>query len=130
MPLFTPFGVSNVPPKKSKRVRLDRPIAERSFMLFRRDGTPVPVTVRLGTPFIGKAAKLGARPEYSCAVQILGIGDERVTAPSGEDAFVALQYAIDLVGEKLDGFVRRENLQIRFTSGKHRKKWIWRFPPD
>ena len=109
-------------------MKIDHLVAERTFMLFRRDGTSLAVTVRLGTPFVSKTPKRPAQPEYRCAVQILGIGDDRVIAPWGEDPFVALQYAIDFVGEKLDDFVRRENLQIRFRSGK-RKKWIWRYPP-
>lgn len=131
MSLFTPFGANDDlkrrSPSKSKRMKIDQPIAERAFMLFRRDGTSLPVTVRLGAPFVGKASKPPAQPEYRCAVQILGIGDERVVAPWGEDPFVALQHAIDFVGEKLDDFVRRENLQIRFRSSK--RKWIWRYPP-
>jgi hypothetical protein len=71
---------------------------QRTFSLFRRDGTSLPVTVRLGAPFIGNKPKPPAQPEYRCAIQILGIDDERVTAPWGEDPFVALQFAIDLVG--------------------------------
>jgi hypothetical protein len=132
MPLFTPVGVKDdlqPSPAKPKRMKIDHPVAERTFMLFRRDGTSLPVTVRLGAPFVGKAPKPPTQPEYRCAIQILGIGDERVTAPWGEDPFVALQYAIDFVGEKLDDFVRRENLEIRFRTGKDQQKWIWRYPP-
>ena len=97
-------------------------------MLFRRDGTSQPVTVRLGAPFVGNAPKPPAQPEYRYALQIVGIGDDHVVVPGGEDPFAVPQYAIDFVGEKLDDFVRRENLQIRFRSGK-RKKWICRYPP-
>jgi hypothetical protein len=135
MPFFTPFGSSSDADlqrrsqKKSKPLKIDEPIAERTFSLFRRDGTSLSVTIRLGAPFIGNKPKPPAQPEYRCAIQILGIDDERVTAPWGEDPFVALQYAIDFVGEKLDDFVRRENLHIRFRTGKGRKKWIWRYPP-
>ena len=109
MPLFTPFGVENdlqPLPVKSKRMKIDHPIAERTFKLFRRDGTSFAVTVRLGAPFVGEKSKQPAQPEYRCAVQISGIGDDRVIAPWGEDTFVALQYAIDFVGEKLDDFAR------------------------
>jgi hypothetical protein len=130
MPFFTPFAEygDDDPrgrlPRKSKRLKIDQPIAERTFMLFRRDGTSQPVTVRLGARFVGKAPRPPAQPEYRCATQILGIGDERVIAPWGEDPFVALQYAIDLLGDRLDDFVRRENLEIRFRSGDDKQKWI------
>jgi hypothetical protein len=97
-------------------------------MLFRRDGTSLPVTVRLGAPFVAEAPKARAQPEYRCAVQIVGIGDERLVAPWGEDAFVALQYAIDLIGQKLDDLVRRENLEIRFRTGEDQTSWIKRYP--
>ena len=96
MPLFTPFGVeSDVQPlpTKSKRMKIDHPIAERTFKPFRRDGTSFAVTVRLGAPFVGEKSKQPAQPEYRCAVQISGIGDDRAIAPWGEDPFVALQYA-------------------------------------
>jgi hypothetical protein len=135
MPFFTPFGsrsdasLQRRSQKNSKPLKIDEPIAERTFCLFRRDGTSLPVTVRLGAPFIGNKPKPPAQPEYRCAIQILGAGNERVMALWGEDPFVALQYAIDFVGEKLDDFVRREKLQIRFRTGKGRKKWIWRYPP-
>ena len=115
MPLFTPFAVKDdlqPLPTKSKSMKIDHPLAERTFMLFRRDGTSFAVTVRLGAPFVGNTPP--AHPEYRCAVQILGIGDDRVIAPWGEDSFVALQYAIDLIGQMLDDLVRRENLEIRF----------------
>lgn len=82
MPLFTPFAVKDdlqPSPTKSKSMKIDHPLAERTFMLFRRDGTSFAVTVRLGAPFVGNTPP--AHPEYRCAVQILGIGDDRVIAP-------------------------------------------------
>ena len=60
MPLFTPFRVKDdlqPSPTKSKRMKIDHAVAERTFMLFRRDGTSFAVTVRLGAPFVGKAHK-------------------------------------------------------------------------
>jgi hypothetical protein len=98
-------------------------------MLFRKDGAALPVSVRLGRPFIGNSFEAPAAPEYRCAAQVVGIGDERVVAPWGEDPFVALQYAIDLIGQMLDDLVRRENLETRFRSGQDRAGWIWRYPP-
>ena len=105
-------------------------IAERALTLIRRDGTALPISVRLGKPFVGNSFKAAEASEYRCAVQIVGIGDERVFAPWGEDPFVALQYAIDLIGQMLDDLVRRENLEIRFRSGEDRTGWIWRYPTN
>jgi len=98
-------------------------VAERQFPLFKQDGTKLPITVRIGKPF-------EVAGEYRCPVQILGKGNGRVHAPFGEDPFVALQYAIDLVGQLLDDLMRRENLETRFRPGEpQRASWIWRFPP-
>jgi hypothetical protein len=107
---------------------LDTVTAERTFTLFRRDGTALPISVRIGKPFIDTQHEAPASPEYCCAVQIVGIGDERIVAPWGEDPFVALQYAIDLIGQKLDEIVRRENLEIRFRSGEDKTGWLKRYP--
>jgi len=71
--------------------------AERTFTLFRADGTALPITVRLGKPF-QEPTSGDNRGDYCCPVQIVG-ADERVYAPWGEDPFVALQYAIDLAGQ-------------------------------
>jgi hypothetical protein len=101
-------------------------IAERTFPLFRRDGSAVRVTVRLGRPF--QEQTLG---DYRCPVKVVGIGDGRIRASWGEDPFVALQYAIDLAGLILDKFVQREDLEIRFRPGNpDRTGWIWRYPPQ
>jgi len=41
-----------------------------------------------------------SRPRvFSCAVQIVGTGDQRVDAPAGEDPFFVPQHAIDFVGQ-------------------------------
>lgn len=118
-----------MPGKHSESLELRPIIAERTLTLFRKDGAAVPISVRLGKPFVGKPFKAPATPEYRCAAQIVGIGDERVVAPWGEDPFVALQYAIDVIGQMLDDLVRREHLEIRFRSGEDRTGWIWRYPP-
>ncbi len=104
--------------------------AERTFTVFRKDGTALPILLRLGKPYVGKPFTPPELPEYRCAVQIVGIGDERVVAPWGEDQFVALQHAIDLIGLLLDELVQRENLEIRFRPGGGRTGWIWRYPTD
>jgi hypothetical protein len=97
-------------------MKIDHPIAERTFRLFRRDGTSLPVTVRLGAPFVGKAPKPLAQPEYRCAIQILGIGDERVTAPWGEDPFAALQYAAERKSANPISFRQRQEMDLALST--------------
>ena len=106
-----------------ENVELRPVVAERQFPLFKRDGTELPITVRIGKPF-------KVTGEYRCPVQILGMGNGRVHAPFGEDPFVALQYALDLIGLLLDKLVQREKLDVRFHPGRPpRASWIWRYPP-
>ncbi len=100
-------------------------IAQRDFEIFRPDGTPLIVTVRLGKPF--REASTG---DYRCPIQILGIGDESIRAPWGEDPFIALQYAIDVLGQLLDQLMMREKLEVRRHWGDpERPGWIWKYPP-
>ena len=50
--------------------------------------------------------------------QILGLGvDQIVYAPAGEDAFLALCYALDLIGQVLEGGSKSLNLQNRDKTG-------------
>ena len=107
-----------MPPNHSSPLELGPVTAERAFTLFKRDGIALPVSVRLGKPFVGRPFKAPESHEYRCTAQIVGIGDERVVAPWGEDPLVALQYAIDLIGQMLDNLVQRENLEIRFGQTK------------
>jgi hypothetical protein len=100
-------------------------IAERIFSLFRADGTEVQITARLGKPY--KEKSLG---DYRCPSGPW-FGNDRIYAPWGEDPFVALQYAIDYIGQLLDAAAAREQLQ----DGRNRRsatenRWIWRYPPD
>jgi hypothetical protein len=127
----SPFGVKKVKingKKKSRPLKLGPVTAERSFTLFKRDGTPLRISVRLGMPYVGRGSKAAKSAEYRCPVQIVGLGDEAVVAPWGEDSFTALQSAIEFIGVKLDAFVRRENLETRFRS--RQTGWVWRYPPD
>lgn len=111
----------------SKAVPLGEVIAERIFAVVKPDGAEIEITVKLGKPF--KEDSLG---DYRCPLQIVGVGNERIYAPWGEDPFVALQYAVDYIGVVLDEALAAE--QIRFEKD-HRKtvdedRWIWRYPPD
>ncbi len=101
-------------------------ISERIFSMFRADGTEVQITARLGKPY-----KEGSLGDNRCPLQVLGLGNERVYAPWGEDPFVALQYAIDYIGQLLDAAATREQLQDK--NGRRSStedRWIWRYPPD
>jgi hypothetical protein len=111
---------------KPSPVKLGEIIAERTFCLFRTDGSKVQITVKLGKPSVEET--LG---HYRCPLQVRGVGNERLYAPWGEDPFVALQYAIDLAGQLLDAAIEREGLLLpadRENLGE--KRWVWRYPPD
>ena len=103
-------------------ISLGEVIAERVFSLVGADGAEVQITVRFGRPF--KEESLG---DYRCPLQVLGLGNDRIYAPWGEGPFVALQYAIDLIGELLDTGVTRK--QLRFRTNRKipvENRWIWR----
>ena len=84
-------------------------IAERRITLYDQRGEERAITVRLGSPVgvrLLDGIPLGPDdPEAStfrCPVQIAGLDhDENVYAPFGEDPFIALQYALDLIGDLL-----------------------------
>jgi hypothetical protein len=60
---------------------------------------------------------------------IIQQGSDRIYAPWGEDPFVALQYAIDYIGQLLDAAVDRQQLQDRKKrSCGDNNGWIWRYP--
>jgi hypothetical protein len=82
-------------------------IAERRIQLYERTGEARWITVRLGSPVgvyleDGSPLRSGDLEEgtFRCPIQILGLDhDEGVYVPFGEDPFVALQFAVDLIGD-------------------------------
>ena len=68
-------------------------------------------------------------PVWRCPIQILGLDrDEHIPAPAGEDPFVALQHAIDLIGGLVDGGVERMRLtNRRRLAPDTRASWIGQF---
>lgn len=112
-------------------------IAERSFTLFDEQNQARKVTVRLGVPVgvtddgtFGTLAPADTEPRtFRCPFQICGLDyGEKVFAPFGEDPFVALQYAIDLIGGLIENAMKRLELQNPCpTIPSQRDSWIWRY---
>ena len=50
---------------------------------------------------MGKPQKTPHEQDYSCALQVTGIGDERVDCVVGIDAFQAIQLALRYIGVRL-----------------------------
>jgi hypothetical protein len=122
-------------------------IAERRFTLWDIAGNKRQVHVRIGKPI---RADESGRPvpksensdPYRCPLEITGLDcDGRIFAPIGEDAFVALQYAIYLAGGLIDGAVERLGLVNPLAMARERSKpggphfdesvgqssWIWKY---
>lgn len=100
-------------------------IAERRFTLKDSAGQPREITVLLGRPV---SCTLHGIPLYRCPLQVMGIGrDEAIAAPAGEDAFMALQWAMNLAGDFIDGAVQREGLLNHHGTELNEKSWIWRY---
>lgn len=114
-------------------------IAERQMTLYDQTSAARLITVRLGAP-VAVSFPDGSLPSTSnleedffrCPLEIAGLDhDKKVFAPAGEDAFVALQYALDLIGDLLNDGVRRLGLQNRKRiHPSTRDSWIWHYPVD
>jgi hypothetical protein len=111
-------------------------IAERSFTLQDSEGKKRQITVRLGCPVAtasdGSLRRSGLPPgDFRCPFQIIGLDrDEKIDAPFGEDPFVALQYAINFAGDRLDAGVERLKLRNLYRGGHGPSipdSWIWRY---
>ncbi len=117
---------------QSQRSELGPVIAERRFNLHDQGGTERSITVRLGCPFrttLDGNDSADSLPLWRCPIQVLGLDrDNQVSAPAGEDAFVALQYAIDLIGEFINNGVERLQLVDRSRLAPDQEtSWIKRF---
>jgi hypothetical protein len=118
----------------SRRLQMENPvplgdvIAERRFTLKDAGGVPRQITVRLGKPV---SWPLGGVPLYRCPLQVIGVGrDEAIAAPAGKDAFMALQWAMNLAGDFIDGAVQREGLVSHQSNDLDEKSWIWRYTSE
>jgi hypothetical protein len=112
---------------KNSEFPLGTVIAERQVPLYDQTGQQRMITVRLGAPVRVRAPDDSLR-FFRCPLQIAGLDhDERVFAPAGEDAFVALQYSLDFIGDLLKGGADRLGLQNRNRMDPStRDHWIWR----
>lgn len=105
-------------------------IGERVIEFCDPEGRSRRVTVRLGAP-----VRL-PEGDYRCPFQLLGLGDDRVRAPWGEDSFIALEYAIQMIGQILDHSLDR--LQLRLPASRdnsvaalhfpYASTWVFRYP--
>jgi len=51
-----------------------------------------------------------------------------VHAPAGEDAFIAMCYALGLIGQVLEGSSKSLHLQNRYRTGETRSPaWVWQY---
>jgi len=102
-------------------------IAERRVTLYDQTGEQRIITVRLGAP-VQVRAPSDSLQLFRCPLQIAGLDhDGKVFAPFGEDAFVALQYSLDFIGDLLKGGSDRLGLQNRNRmDSSTRDHWIWR----
>ena len=112
------FGVT------SPKIPLGTVVAERHFILWDSEGNEREVVVKLGAPVHETATDLSR-----CPAQILGLGvDQNVYAPAGEGAFVALCYALDLIGKVLEMQSNSLNLQNRYKTGETGSPaWVWQY---
>jgi hypothetical protein len=117
---------------------LGKVICQRSFDLYITSGQPRSVTVLLGMPvpttLDGRVLREGEEPYgiFRCPFQITGLDfDERIDGAFGEDPFVALQYAIDFIGDRLNLYSKKLGLtNTRPLPDGARDSWIWTYPPD
>jgi hypothetical protein len=103
-------------------------IAQRQVTLYDQTGVERIITVRLGAPVEVRFPSDSLRL-FRCPLQIAGLDhDGKVFAPAGGDAFVALQYSIDFIGDLIRDGASRLALQNRHRSDPStRDHWIWRF---
>jgi hypothetical protein len=112
------------------KIPLGTVVAERHFVLWDSEGREREIVVKLGAPI--QDERYGLPAVFRCPAQILGLGvDQIVYDPAGEDAFIALCYALDLIGQVLEGESKSLNLQNRYKTGETRETrspaWVWQY---
>jgi len=67
---------------------------------------------------IGKPEKTPEADDYFCPFQISGIGDERIDAIFGIDAFQAMQLTLQYIGARLMMLNRENGGRLRWECGE------------
>jgi hypothetical protein len=114
-------------------------IAERQIAAYDEKGEKRAIVIRLGAPVRVRFPR-GTRPSldpsqpgfFRCPLQITGLDlDERVYPIAGEDAFEAMQYAINFANDLLRDGCARLGLQNRARVDESvPDHWIWRYPAE
>jgi hypothetical protein len=109
------------------KIPLGTVVAERHFVLWDSEGREREIVVKLGAPI--QDERYGLPAVFRCPAQILGLGfDQIVYDPAGEDAFIALCYSLDLIGQVLEAASKSLNLQNRYKRGETRSPaWVWQY---
>ena len=82
-------------------------IAERALTLLDESGNARKVLVRLGRP-----QQSPDGDEYSCLVQLVGLGDGQPDRIYGVDAFQALQLTLKYISFRLHHYRKESNLTL------------------
>jgi|SRR6516162_2954660 len=100
------------------KIPLGRVVAGRHFVLWDSGGREREIVVKLSAP-IGRELRLPA---------VSRCPDQIVYAPADENAFIALCYALDLMGQVLEGGSKSLNLQNRYKTGETQSPaWVWQY---
>jgi hypothetical protein len=119
---------------RADSIPLGKIIGERQFTVYTAEGVQRLITVRLGAP-VATTSEGALLPEgaaatgtFRCPVQIMGVDqDEKIYGVFGEEQFVALQYAINLIGEQLNHGIARMSFTNRYPGHRLPDSWIWRY---
>ena len=95
-------------------------IARRELVALGRDGERRSVEVRLGkpTPSDRGGGGGGGGGEWTCAVQIVGLGPERIKEAFGVDSVQAIQLALRLATIDLHSLASANSLRLEWLGGE------------
>ena len=100
-------------------------VAERHLVSWDSEGREREIVVKLDAPL--QIETVTGPVPLSRANLCLGV-DHIVYDPGGEDAFIALCHALDLIGQVLEGESKSLSLQNRYKTGEPRSPaWVWQY---
>ena len=88
-------------------------IANRKLSLVRDDQDPVEVEVSMGKPM-----KFPNHTDYYCPYEIKGLGQGRVKAAGGIDAFQAMQLALGTIAVELEVLQKESGGKLSWDAGE------------